>query len=150
MKDSDKDGISMDNNITLPAEVILLIEFLQPQDFYMVSFTGNDYEVLAKDDVGNFIGTAPNGQVFYLETSYEQTLNQVRYLALNTDTFIKELNLYKKHSQEYELPENPSDKELEKYICQFKKQIKELDPNAFKDETTFWSVIAEQMETEQL
>lgn len=124
------------------SEPILLIEFLHPQNYFTMSFMGDDYEIIGKDDVGNYIGISLRGQVFYLEVSN----HNARYIATNTKTLIEELNLYKCYSGSCDLSENASDEELNKYAAEFEKQIRELDANAFFDENTFWAIIVEQME----
>lgn len=133
-------------DIYFPDEIILLIEFLSSKDFYQFSFMGNTYEIIGKDDVGNFIGKSTNDCVYYLDTE----LNDCMYIAPTVKIFIKELKLYQKYSKGYEFPANLSDNELEKYAEEFKQQIKELDSNAFGGENTFWAIIAEQMEMELL
>lgn len=132
----------MEPNYMGDSEPILLIEFLHPQNYFAMSFMGNDYEIIGKDDVGNYIGISLKGQIFYLEVSN----HDVRYIATNTKTLIEELNLYKYYSDTCSLSENASDDELNKYAAEFEKQIRELDANAFFDENTFWAIIVEQME----
>lgn len=61
----------------LPNELIQYVEFLKAEDFFVMPFLGQDYEIIAKDDVGNFIGTVPNRQVFYLETAYDTHLDNM-------------------------------------------------------------------------
>ena len=69
----------MGYNLFLPNELIQYIEFLKAEDFFVMSFLGKDYEIIAKDDVGNFIGTAPNIQFFYLETAFDTQIFLMRH-----------------------------------------------------------------------
>ena len=109
-------------------------------------FSWKDYKIIAKDDVGNFIGVAPNKQVFYLETACDTHSDNIRYIAKDIEMFIQELNLYKQYSENYYLEENPSDGTLVKYADGFKKLLIAIDPNAFCDPESYWSVTVEQME----
>ena len=136
----------MDYCLFLPNELIQYIEFLQADDFFVMPFLGNDYQIIAKDDVGNFIGVAPNKQVFYLETARDTHSDNIRYIAKDIEMFIQELNLYKQYSENYYLEENPSDGTLVKYADGFKKLLIVIDPNAFCDPESYWSVTVEQME----
>ena len=140
----------MQDEMILPDEVILLVEFLPAQDFFFLVFRQKEYEIIAKDDVGNLVGLAPDKQVFYLETTDEMQPENIRYIAHDVHVFLQELKLYQKYGDEYMLKENPSDEELEKYINDFKECITALDTRAFCSDESFWSIIIEQMETEQL
>lgn len=136
----------MDFDISFPTEPILLIEFLNQQEFYNYTFNDKKYCIVGKDDVGNLIGIDKNNIVFYLDTE----LNFAFYTAPNINIFVTELEIYNKYVSENELSDNPSDNELKQYTYKFTEKIKETDCNALTDENSFWSVIAEQMETEQL
>lgn len=133
-------------DVDFPSEMILLIEFLSPKDVYQLSFKGSTYEIIGRDDVGNFIGKNMEDCVFYLDSE----LNASMYVASTVKIFIEELRLYQKYSKEQESLVNISDHELKKYAEDFKLKIGELDSNAFFDENTFWAIIAEQMEMELL
>lgn len=100
--------------------------------------------------MGNFIGTAPNRQVFYLETASDTHLDNIRYIAEDIEMFIQELNLYKQYSENYYLEENPSDEALKKYADGFKELVITVDPNVFCNPESYWSVIVEQMEYGQI
>lgn len=134
----------------LPDKVILLVEFLPAQDLFFLMFRQKEYKIIARDDVGNLVGIAPDKQVFYLETNDEIQPKNIRYIAYDVHVFLQELQMYQKYSEEYILEENPSDEELEKYINEFKEYIAALDTSAFCSEESFWSVIVEQMEIRQL
>ena len=71
----------MDYNLFFPTELVQYVEFLRAEEFFVMSFLGKDYKIIAKDDVGNFIGTAPNKQVFYLETASDTHSDNIRYIA---------------------------------------------------------------------
>lgn len=114
---------------------ILLIEFMSPQDFYETIFEGQQYKIVGKDDVGNLIGQDSTETVFYLE---EEPAN-IRYIANNLDVLFKQLALYKKYG---EMPEE----DWEKCLPEFRESILNLDAKDFRDEESFWSIIAEQME----
>lgn len=135
----------MNYDLILPNELIQIIGFLETEDFFIMPFLGKDYEIIAKDDVGNFIGTALNKQVFYLETAFDKHLDTIKYITDDIAKFIQELNLYKHYTENYYLEENPADEELEKYADGFKKLILTVDQNAFRTPDTYWSVIVEQM-----
>lgn len=136
----------MNNNKNFPDETILLINFIRPEEFHNLLFNRAMYKVIGNDDVGNFIGIADDNTVHYLETES----NNVFYIAPSAEIFIQQLELYKKYAEEYPLSISPSDEELAEYASGFMQKIRNLDENAFYNENTFWSVIAEQMEAEQL
>lgn len=136
----------MNNNKNFPDETILLINFIRPEEFHNLLFNRAMYKVIGNDDVGNFIGIADDNTVHYLET----VSNNVFYIAPSAEIFIQQLELYKKYAEEYPLSASPSDEELTEYASGFMQKIRNLDENAFYNENTFWSVIAEQMEAEQL
>lgn len=87
----------MDIEFSLPDETILLIEFLKLQDFFTFSFEEKQYEIVGKDDVGNFVGIDNSNQVFYLEIDP----NNTRYIASDLEKFIRELMFYKEYIAEY-------------------------------------------------
>lgn len=140
----------MYSKLILPNQLIQDIEFFHVKDFYTMSFLGKDYEIIAKDDVGNYIGMAPDKQVFYLETASDTHLDNMRYISRDIEAFMQELNLYKQYSDDYFMEENPSDKALREYADGFKKLVVAIEPDAFCDSESYWSVIAEQMEYEQI
>ena len=136
----------MDYGLVFPNELIQYVEFLRAEEFFGMPFLGKDYKIIAKDDVENFIGVAPNQQVFYLETARDTYSDNIRYIAKDIEMFIQELNLYKQYSENYYLEENPSDGALVKYVDGFKELLIAIDSNAFGDPESYWSVIVEQME----
>ena len=140
----------MYGKLVLPNPLVQDIEFLQAKDFYAMSFLGKVYEIIAKDDVGNYIGMAPDKQVFYLETDSDTHLDNIRYISRDIEVFIQELNLYKQYSDDYFLEENPSNNALKEYADGFKKLVVAMEPDAFCDPESYWSVIAEQMEYGQI
>ena len=140
----------MDYNLIFPNELIQYVEFLRSEEFFVMSFLGKDYKIIAKDDVGNFIGISPNKQVFYLETASDTHSDNIRYIAEDIEMFIQELNLYKQYSKNNYLEENPSDEALEKYADGFKELVKAIDAKVFCNSESYWSVIVEQMEYGQI
>lgn len=140
----------MYSKLILPNQLIQDINFLQAKDFYVMSFLGKDYDIIAKDDVGNYIGMAPNKQVFYLETASDTHLDNIRYISRDIKAFIQELNLYKQYSDDYFLEENPSVKALKEYADGFKKLVVAIETDVFCNSESYWSVIAEQMEYGQI
>lgn len=129
-----------------PEEAILLIDFLKPENFYSVTFGDRWYEVIGKDDVGNLIGTDRLDKVYYLDTENSNAF----YAAGSVKTFVGQLELYKNYSEECNLPSDPSEDELEEYVNGFKRRLEQMDLKAFDGDYTFWSLVAEQMEYEQL
>lgn len=136
----------MEKKILFPDEPILLIQFYKFDKFKSCLFNSIEYQIIGEDDVGNLIGVDSDGKVYCLDIDLEIAV----YMATNVKILIMELQLYKKYCAEYVLPDNPSDDELEAYSNDFKQRLKKLDSFAFNDENNFWSVISEQMETEQL
>lgn len=132
--------------VLFPDESILLIEFYNSDTFKRCLFNDIEYEIIGEDDVKNFIGINSDKKVYYLDTDSNISI----YMASDAETLVRELELYKNYSMDYKLPENPSDEELEVYANDFRQKLEILDPVAFNNENTFWSVILEQMETEQL
>lgn len=136
----------MKKEILFPDEPILLIEFYNSDKFKHCLFNGIEYEIIGEDDVENFIGIDSDEKVYYLDTASDISI----YMASDAETLVKELELYKDYSVNYELSENPSDEELQDYATNFRNKLEKLDFAAFNNEDTFWSFILEQMETEQL
>ena len=134
----------MNQNISLPGEDFFAIRFLQAQNFFQMDFGGQTYEVIAKDDVGNFIGIASDGRVIYLDTMYEGDAQGLIYIAKNIGTFIKEIQLYYQYS-ETPYPDHLTEEFLETYETDFRELITALDTDAFCNENTFWSTVAEEM-----
>lgn len=134
----------MKHNLTLPEEDFWNIHFLQAQDFFQMPVAGKDYEIVAKDDVGNFIGIAPDERVIFLNMMYEGDGQGLIYIAKNIETFMKEIQLYQQYG-ESPYPDNPTGEFLETYETNFRNLIKTLDADAFCNENAFWSAIAEEM-----
>lgn len=78
----------------LPDKVILLVEFLPAQDLFFLMFRQKEYKIIARDDVGNLVGIAPDKQVFYLETNDEIQPKNIRYIAYDVHVFLQELQMY--------------------------------------------------------
>lgn len=134
----------MKHHLTLPEEDFWNIHFLRTQAFFQMSFDGKRYEIVARDDVGNFIGIAPDERVIFLNTMHESDEPELIYIAKNIETFMKEIQLYQQYS-ESPYPDEPTDEFLETYETTFRNLIKTLDADAFCNENTFWSTIAEEM-----
>lgn len=136
----------MKKEILFPDEPILLIEFYHSDKFKRCSFNNIEYEIIGEDDVGNLVGIKSNKEVYYLDTDLKIAV----YMANDAEILIQELKLYKNYCIECNLSENPSDDELKDYVYNFRHQLEKIDSSAFNNENNFWSVILEQMETEQL
>lgn len=134
----------MEHNISLPDE-FMIIKFFQKKEFYKLLFNGQTYEIIGKDDVGNFIGVALDNRVFYLDTSYNKYEYNLIYISKNTEAFAKQINVYNQYNS-IPFPYNPVESELKEREYNFKELIREIDKNAFCNDETFWSVIAEEME----
>lgn len=136
----------MDNQVALPDASMLLVYFFNPEDFFQLSFMGEKYQIIGKNDVDCYVGIAQNQQVFFLESADGTISNRTRYIAININAFVEEIYIYKKCIKESELPENPSDEQLKQDADRLRTQIMKIDDSAFYDENTYWSVIVEQME----
>lgn len=134
----------MRHDIILPEEDFFNIHFLQAQDFFQMDFCGQTYDIIAKDDVGNFIGITSDGRVIYLDTMYEGDAHGLTYITKDTETFSKEIQLYYQYS-ETPYPDHPTEEFLETYETYFRELITALDADAFCNENAFWSTIAEEM-----
>lgn len=133
---------------SFPDEPVLLINFYDKCSIKEYRFNDLRYSIIGGDDAGNKVGIASDGKVYYLVTG--SNLNNVIYMAPDGKTLVSELELYRDYSEKCGLPENPSDEELKRYAGDFAGRLKKLDMEALKDENTFWSLIVEQMENEQL
>lgn len=107
---------------------------------------GEKYQIIGKNDVECYVGIAQNKQVFFLESAVDTILNRARYIAVNINAFVEEIYIYQKCIRESELPENPSDEQLQQDADRLRTQIMKIADSAFSDENTYWSVIVEQME----
>lgn len=134
----------MNQDIPFPNEVILEISFLKKSDFFSLTFNGKKYEIVGRDPKaeGIYIGISENKQVFSLCPDENITY----YAASDISVFMQELYLYKDYICENVLSDNPSDEKLQEYADNFRCKIAELDKEAFCNESTFWSLIAEEME----
>lgn len=127
-------------------EPILLIQMYQPEAYRKGTFHGKTYELIGQDDVKNFVGRDQDGKVWYLE----RESGNVLYLAASAEILVQELKLYDKYCTDYELEAPSAEKNMEHYADGLAEQLRELDENALTDDDSFWSLIVEQMETEQL
>ena len=134
----------MKRDIILPEEDFFRIHFLQAQDFFQMDFDRQTYEIIAKNDVGNFIGITSDERVIYLDTMYEGDTRGLIYIAKDIETFVKEIQLYYQYS-EAPYPDHPTEEFLETYETNFRELITALDADAFCNENAFWSTIAEEM-----
>ncbi len=122
-------------------ECLFPIEFLPKEERRERRFCGKQYEIIGHDDVGNLLGIAEDGKVYYLDTE----AGVIYYAAVFESVLLEEIDTYKAFAEESVLPENPTDEELKRETDNFRHKITELDEYAFYDET-LWAVIAEQME----
>ena len=133
----------MEYNISLPDE-FMIIQFFHKNEFYQMLFNGQTYEIIGKDDVGNFIGVALDNRIFYLDTSYSGYENGLIYISKNLEAFAKQINLYNQYNS-ISFSHNLSEEYLKEHENNFRKLITDIDENAFYNEKTFWSTIAEEM-----
>ena len=135
-----------DLNISFPEKTILEIRFLNTEYFYSISFKNNNYIIVGgdKDIKTNLIGIEEDEKVYYISADD----NTLCYIAVNIETFIKELLLFDNYmnTETNNLPKNPDDAKLFEFTSNFKSKILELDVNAFDSDSTFWSEICEEME----
>lgn len=129
----------MENSIFLPNE-FMMIHFFQAKDFFQIMFNGQNYKIIGKDDVENFVGLSPDKQVFLLNTSDKSTI----YISKNIEAFLMEIEMYYRYSKN-PFPNNPTEKELKEREKHFRKLLMQIDRNACHDENTYWSYIAEEM-----
>ena len=134
----------MNPNISLTSEDFFAIRFLRAQDFFQMDFGEQTYDIIAKDDVGNFIGIASDGCVIYLDTMYQGDARGLVYIAKDIETFIKEIHLYDQYG-ETPYPDHPTEEFLETYETDFRELVTALDADAFCNENAFWSTVAEEM-----
>lgn len=133
----------MEDRFFLP-EGFFIIQFFDPQDYFKKIFESQIYNIIGKDDVGNFIGISLDGQVFYLNTASQGDKSGLIYISKNRNTFIKQIELYHQYSESL-FQEDPSEDELKEYENKFRELILEIDPDAFCNDEAFWSTIAEEM-----
>ncbi len=129
----------MKDNISLPNE-FMIIHFFQAKDFFQIMFNGQNYEIIGKDDVENFVGLSSDKQVFLLNTSDKSTI----YISKNIEAFLMEIEMYHRYSK-IPFPDNPTEKELKEREKHFRELLMQIDGNACHDENTYWSYIAEEM-----
>ena len=131
-------------DIYFPDKTILEITFLKTTDFYSICFENKNYIIVGKDkDIhNNLIGIAENEKVYYITTDDRQ----LSYIAVNIETFIKELLFFDEYINTNNLPENPDEMQLAEFAGNLKTKILESDANAFDNESTFWSEICEEVE----
>ena len=124
------------NSNGLPAEEILLITFLTPDDFYPVEFNAKEYLIIATEDDLNNIGMDREGSVYIL------TEEENVYVSNSFIQFVKLLLLYQSLP---ELPVSCSEKELIQQAEKLKAEIIKIDKSAIKRPEYFWSLIIEQV-----
>lgn len=133
----------MYSDISFPNKTILEITFLNAEDFYTISFENNTYTIVG-GDAGidtHVIGIARDGKVYYIVTDDNSLFC---YLAVNIETFIKELLLFDDYINTNYLPENPDDLQLTEFAENFRSQLTELDKTVCKSK--FWSEVCEELE----
>lgn len=133
----------MYSDISFPNKTILEITFLNAEDFYTISFENNTYTIVG-GDAGidtHVIGIAGDGKVYYIVTDDNSLFC---YLAVNIETFIKELLLFDDYINTNYLPENPDDLQLTEFAENFRSQLTELDKTVCKSK--FWSEVCEELE----
>lgn len=118
----------------------MILQFFKTNDFYQKMFHGEIYEIIGKDDVGNFVGLSLDKKVFLLNTADE---NRV-YISKNLQTFLQEIEAYHQCSKK-PFPDNPTEEELKEREHHFRALLTKFDPDACYDETTYWSGIVEEM-----
>lgn len=109
----------MYSDISFPNKTILEITFLNAEDFYTISFENNTYTIVG-GDAGidtHVIGIAGDGKVYYIVTDDNSLFC---YLAVNIETFIKELLLFDDYINTNYLPENPDDLQLTEFAENFR------------------------------
>lgn len=133
-------------DVSFPEKTILEISFLSISDFYSISFKNNNYIIVGgdRDIENNLIGIAEDEKVYYISADD----NTLCYIAVNIETFIKELLLFDNYmnTETNNLPKNPDDAKLFEFTNNFKSKILELDVSAFDSDSTFWFEICEEME----
>ncbi len=134
----------MKHDVILPEKDFFNIHFLPEREIFQMTFDRQNYMIIAKDDVGNFIGIAPDKQIIFLDTMYEGDEQGLIYIAKDIETFLKEIQLYQQYG-ETPYPDHPSKDFLETYETNFRELISSLDADAFCSENTFWSTAAEEM-----
>ncbi len=134
----------MYSEISFPDKTILEITFLKTTDFYSIHFENSNYIIVGGDKElpTNLIGIAENEKVYYITTDDRQLC----YIAINIETFIKELLLFDDYINTNNLPENPDEIQLAEFADILRTKILESDANAFCSNDTFWSEICEEVE----
>ncbi len=134
----------MYSDISFPDKTILEVTFLKATDFYSIYFENSNYIIVGgdKDIKTNLIGIAEDEKVYYITTDDRQ----ISYVAVNIETFIKELLLFDHYINTNNLPENPDEIQLAEFAGSLREKIIESDADAFYDESTFWSEICEEVE----
>lgn len=132
-------GESLENSISLPNE-FMIIHFFQEKDSFQTMFNGQNYKIIGKDDVENFVGLSPDKQVFLLNTLMKSTI----YISKNIETFLMEIEMYHQYNK-IPFPNNPTEEELKEREKNFRELLMQIDENACHDENTYWSYIAEEM-----
>ncbi len=134
----------MYSDISFPDKTILEVTFLKATDFYSIYFENSNYIIVGGDKElpTNLIGISEDNKVYYITTDDKQLC----YIAVNIDTFIKELLLFDDYINTNNLPENPDEMQLAEFAGNLRTKILESDADAFYDGSTFWSEICEEVE----
>ncbi len=132
-------GNSLENSISLPNE-FMMIHFFQAKDFFQIMFNGQNYKIIGKDDVENFVGLSSDKQVFLLNTSDKSII----YISKDIEIFSMEIEMYHQYSK-IPFPNNPTEEKLKEREKHFRESLMQIDRNAYHDENTYWSYIAEEM-----
>jgi len=134
----------MYSKISFPDKTILEVTFLKTTDFYSIYFENNNYIIVGgdKDIETNLIGIAENEKVYYITTDDRQLC----YIAVNIETFIKELLLFDDYINTNNLPDNPDEIQLAEFADSLRTKILESDASAFCNNDTFWSEVCEEVE----
>ena len=129
----------MEDNISLLDE-FMNIQFFQTKNFFQMMFHGEEYKIIGKDDVGNFIGLSLDEQVFLLDIFDESTV----YISKTIEAFLEEIEIYQQYSK-IQLPDNLSDEELKEREAFFKELLMQVDDTVCRDDKTYWSYIVEEI-----
>lgn len=131
----------MKDNISLPNK-FMNIQFFQTKIFFQMMFQcqEEEYIIIGKDDVGNFIGLSLDKQVFLLDTFDENTV----YISKTIEAFLEEIEIYQQYSK-IQFPDNLSDEELKEREASFKELLMQVDDTVCCDEKIYWSYIVEEI-----
>ncbi|MCH5204660.1 MAG: SUKH-4 family immunity protein [Oscillospiraceae bacterium] len=124
--------------VWVPDEEVLNIRFLKHEKFFVYNFLNKPYIITAKiSDTKNFIGFGIDGNIYLLD----REKNSEIYVSSALAVFGRQLKLYR----DLTAPRDRDDENSLK-LEDFKKQIRELDNNAFLNENNFWSEVLRRSE----